>query len=364
MSYGLRDQSSESDIDIPDAPSSDYVSLAPTNISTTETNFQNEALTAGTEPTSPVMSTHRIAWPKWDGKTKSFPFFLAQLRVRVAVATDQTGQIRCFQMVQCLPLEKQYLVAHWFGEGGPDKDYNWEKFADHFALQFEDKQAKKAALEELSRMRQGATQFFTDFVSDFEYKLSVAGGHGWPDEAKLGFLENGINNCLRTALVTVTLPMIYNEWLTQVKLIAGRVESLASYRPKGSTGTKTWYLDLPSSTNLSNTGSGEPTAAPRKDSTGDTIMGGTDLNALAAAVVQAIEANHQGRRKAGKGKPRAPWRTREAFGKLVERGVCVRCEKTGHMGRNCPDFRAPSNPSTFVKEVDTSANGESDSGKE
>ena len=108
-------------------------------------------------------------------------------------------------------MEKQHLVGHWFQQGGKNADYNWSEFADHFALQFEDKQARKAALEELSRMRQGATQYFTDYASDFEYKLAIAGGQSWPDEARLGYLEVGLNKVLRTALVITTLPTSYNE---------------------------------------------------------------------------------------------------------------------------------------------------------
>lgn len=297
--------------------------------------------------TIPIMSTEKIAWPQWDGTTTSFPFFLARLKIRAKAASkvaSTDGQIVCYQMVETLPAYKQHLVAQWFTTGGKNRDWDWEEFAEHFALQFEDKQARKAAIEELSRMRQGASQYFTEYVSDFEYKLSVADGMGWNEEAKLGFLESGINKALRSALVTVVLPEgKYNDWITAVKLVAGKLESLADYRPKGSTTTKTWYLPQPGTAVHYTPNPQPPASAPRLDHQGDTVMGNSDIQLL-QSLINVLQGQQSMPNPQSHNRPRAPWRDAAAFAALVAQGVCSRCERPGHFGRNCPHFRPALNP--------------------
>lgn len=302
------------------------------------------------------MATEKIAWPKWDGKTSNFSFFLTQLETRAELAVEASMKAKtvCFQMVQCLPPEKQHLVQFWFKEGGPKKDWNWKDFAAHFALQYEDKQAKKTALEELSRMRMGAAQYFTDFMSDFEYKLALAGGSGWPAEARLGYLETGLNGRLRAALVTLDLPEDYNAWTEKVKLTAGRLEGLADYRPKGSTQTSTYFLSQPGSVSIrGGSDSAKGSSAGKKDFEGDTIMGNTSINALVAALTAAMRDQGSGGEKRNSGssdsRPRAQWKSSEAYQKLVEKDLCGRCEKPGHWSRNCPTYKAARRPAQVTR---------------
>lgn len=289
------------------------------------------------------LQADKVPWPKWDGRVESFDFYIQQLRMRTELC-ERSANIKCYMMVQTLPEAKKHLIAEWFKTGGEDGKWDWAKFLDFFDLQFANKQAKKAALEELSRMRQGRSQWFTDFVSDFEYKLSVAGGSGWPVSAKLGYLETGINEALQTQLVALDLPENdYSKWLAQVKRVAGKMEALPGYRPRGSTSTKTWYLTQPGTAIPSTVGPlAESATKITVDAQGDTIMGNTSINAIVAAVVSAMKSSGQTRQSDSR--PRAPWRTKEAFGRLMELGVCVRCEKAGHLGKNCPNFRPAANP--------------------
>lgn len=347
MTYRVPDDSidptSDSDAFLSPLPSPTAIPLSPVLPSAMST--QNIDMPNTLPGSSASFGGPKIPWPKWDGTTASFLFFLTQLKVRVKTGCNgYPPELICYHMIQTLPPEKQRLVGHWFENGGPDRDYDWKKFADHFSLQFENKQAKKAATEELSRMRQGSTQYFTDYVSDFEYKLAIAGGIGWPDEVRLSLLQTGINTALKTMLVSVSLPDDkYDDWMTTVKIIAGKMESLATYRPNGSTQTKTWFLRQPGSVGYTGSSGSGTAPAPRVDAMGDTIMGGSNINAIVAAVVGAMNARGRGN-GAADGRPRAAWKTKDVFSRLMERGLCIRCEKSGHMGRNCPEFRAAANP--------------------
>ncbi|KAI0990796.1 hypothetical protein K3495_g17391 [Podosphaera aphanis] len=43
-------------------------------------------------------------------------------------------------------------------------------------------------------------------------------------------------------------------------------------------------------------------------------------------------------------KPSAPWRTEEEILDLREKGVCLRCEKPGHVSRFCRKYGPPKRP--------------------
>jgi hypothetical protein len=317
--------------------------------------------------------SRRIPWPKWSGEIEDYAFYHQRLACRIEEATSElSNKMICYQMVETLPEKKQKLVADWFGSGGENGDWAWTEFLEHFITQFENKQAKEEAAEDLSRIRQGATQWFKDFLSDFEYKLTIAGGRKWPDSMRVALVRSGINLTLKTALSTKVLAVNnYTEWMRIVKVVAGQIENLPSYRPKGSppSQAKTWHLRQPGTVGYSaappNIG-GTSSPSPKVDSQGDTIMGGTAINAIVAAVVSAMN-DKKGKGKGGNdSRPRAPWRTPEAFRRLMDKGVCSRCEKPGHMGRNCPEFRAAVNPkSTQVATADTTvATAKEDENKE
>jgi hypothetical protein len=51
-----------------------------------------------------------------------------------------------------------------------------------------------------------------------------------------------------------------------------------------------------------------------------------------------------GNRGRGGGKPKAPWRPREEFRRLLDSGACTRCTRAGHQSRECPTFAAAPRP--------------------
>ena len=171
---------------------------------------RRQAILSASSSTTPLSPNPKkeSPWPNWDGRTGSFLNFRSQLRVKIEEDRHLLGSDRavCYGMLQTLPDNKKARAHGWFDRGGPDGSYRWEAFLGEFTALFEDKQARQTAGEQLTRMRQGSSQFFVDFLQDFEYKLQQCGGTNWAGNAKVMLLNASINTSLRTALVTVDLP--------------------------------------------------------------------------------------------------------------------------------------------------------------
>ena len=242
-------------------------------------------------------------WPKWDGKRESYKGYTHSLRVKIDVDWDMLGSNKaiCLDMINTLPVEKRPRVMHWFQRGGPNDDYDHELFLNHFDENFEDKQAIRAAGEDLTRMRQGAHQPFSNFMNDFEFKLAQADGVEWPGSAKINYLNIGPNERLRAALVPITLSNTnYTMFVSQVRDVAGKLEALNDYVPSGGAkSTKTDYI--PRHGKVSGTLLGTNDHPPKKrsssphpptfDSDGDTPMtgvNGMDMKTL-TALIHAIQ---------------------------------------------------------------------------
>ena len=292
-------------------------------------------------------------WPVWDGKTNSFKTHACLLRVKIEEDRNILGTDRaiCMGMFNSIPADKRPRISHWFETGGPTGGYDWEEFLGVLKDKFEDRQAKQTAGDQLSRMRMGVTQHFADYLQDFEFKLSQCDGLGWPDPTKIIYLNNSINSKLREKLVSKSLPDDdYTKWTRKVQDVASRLESLPSYRPKGSTNTKTWYLGQGSNgRHAQDTPEQSETQTPKVDHDGDTLMTGVSGLSISnlATLINAIQGNRnrgsgRGRSRQsreGNDRPRAPWRTQDAIRRLAAENKCFRCEKVGHHSHQCPTYR-------------------------
>lgn len=92
-------------------------------------------------------------------------------------------------------------------------------------------------------------------------------------------------------------------------------------------------------------------------------MGGTVASVKSPQVRKGKEAN-KGKNKS---KPRAPWRSKTEFKRLLDEGLCTRCSYAGHPSKECPNFRAAQRPLRQVNAVQSKSDefsDQSDSGKE
>lgn len=279
-------------------------------------------------------------------------------------------------MIDTLPDEKKTRVAAGFEESARQNNFSWQNFVEHFRQQFDDKEARQAASEYVTRMEQGFNQLFLDFLKDFEYRIAPC-REAYNSLGKSMQLKASLNTRLRRALVGVKLPLLenYQAWVEGVAEVAADLEGLNDYRPKNAkhTGTK---LGAPKGVSV-------PEERKRDyDDDGDYKMG--ESNALIAAIQKLVLRKDEGliaglgdkadkgknnkRRSGGKApaKPRAPWRTKEEFRKLVQKDLCTRCRKSGHKGRFCDKFGPPARPETPVGAIGEGEDSETDedSGKD
>lgn len=289
-----------------------------------------------------------VAWPKWDGSNENFAFLIHQMQVKIEEDLHLLGTSRaiCLGMIATLPDEKKPRVAQWFMRGGENEAYDWRDFINHFHDEFEDKQARIAAGYTLSRMRQGSQQYFHDFLQDFEHKLTQCGGDTWGSAAKVIYLNAGIYDTLRDALIPAKLPSYndYARWVAEVYEVASKLEARSGYQPKGSRATKSWFEVRPGT----NPTSAREFTKTQTDSDGDTLMSG--VNALLASLAQ--ERSRKGGDEELPSKPRAPWRSKEDFKRLKDNGLCVRCGRAGHISYRCPTHRPAKRCGTGLSAVE------------
>jgi hypothetical protein len=151
--------------------------------------------------------------------------------------------------------------------------------------QFKDKQAKQAAGSKLARIRMGDAQFFNDFLDDFEYLLGIAGEFEFISASKIIGLNSSINTTLKRNLVILQLQDDdYDTWVSMVRTVAGRLEALPEYRPRGTKNTVTWFLKEPG---LVSEAPAPRITKPGIDRDGDVIMEGVnklEIKILIAAI--------------------------------------------------------------------------------
>lgn len=325
-------------------------------------------------PINPPVSINRSALPKWSGNSQDFSFYINRLQARIerewAPFVDPCSI--CLDMIDTLPEDKKSRVAAWFEDKSRTNSFDWQVLVEHFRNQFDDKEARQSASEYVTRMEQGYNQLFLDFLKDFEYRIAPC-REAYTPLGKSMQLKSSLNTRLRRALVGVRLPPLenYTAWVAGVAEVAADLEGLNDYRPNNAKYTAT-KLGTPKGVTV------HEEHKSNVDEEGDYKMGG---NALLAAIERLVlkEDNTvaglgNGKKRSKKienfgetkmpGKPRAPWRTKEEFAKLIRKRLCVRCGKSGHVGRFCSMFGPPTRPEPSVGAVCEESSSDEHSGNE
>ncbi|KAI1006398.1 hypothetical protein K3495_g1823 [Podosphaera aphanis] len=286
-------------------------------------------------------------WPMWDGMITSINSHVFQMKVKIEEQRGMLGSDRnvCLSIFNSIPSEKHPRILNWFETGGPDLKYNWVDFLEHLKAQFGDKQARQVAGNLFNRMRMGSCQYFSDFLTEFEIKLSQCGGTRRDDESKISLLETAINAPLRQLLLSKSMPTDdYQKWVSKVRVVAARLENTPSYRPSGSAGRKTWYLPQNGSASFFISKNSKDKAGPSLDSDGDTKVGGINAMKSLQTIISALNGVNKNLYQS---KPRAKWRSLDEFKRLSQEGKCIRCQKKGHDTRLCPKYRAAKRPANL-----------------
>jgi hypothetical protein len=238
----------------------------------------------------------------------------------------------CYNIIQSLPEDKRNRVARWY-----DEPWEYEKFLEKMKSQFENKQARQAAGSKLSRIRMEASQYFDDFLDDYEYTLGIAGEANFTNASKIISLNALINASLKRQLVTLDLPdEDYDTWVKQVRVVAGRLEFLPEYRPKGDKNTTTWYLSEPGLTPNTPAQNGPQEAVDRDGDVAMEEVNHIDINSLAAAIHAFATGGRpriQRKNQQKNRRPVATWLFQNEIERLKSKGLYFRCKKSGHSAR-------------------------------
>ncbi|POS81656.1 hypothetical protein EPUL_006751, partial [Erysiphe pulchra] len=215
---------------------------------------------------------------------------------------------------------------------GEDEHFNWKEFLEECNVQYFDQIGADKAERKLSKMRQGESQYFRNFLQEWELQLEYAGGREWPDSTKINHLRQSVSEKIREKFPVLGLPRHdYTKWVTKITEVAAIMEDSDRFiRPAEAKTTQFASRNgLLSSEYLA----GQPenqritenstSSAPQLDYEGDTTMQGMKLELQRLAnVINKISVDGSGSKRKNNNnekKPSAPWRTESEVAILREK---------------------------------------------
>jgi hypothetical protein len=93
---------------------------------------------------------------------------------------------------------------------------------------------KQKALHNLHNIVQGESESFASFYPRFEKEISNADAGDWPDDSKISYLQNALNNKIKQALVNAPPSEIdsYTKLATKCEYLSSRMELLGQWIQK------------------------------------------------------------------------------------------------------------------------------------
>ncbi|OJD12533.1 hypothetical protein ACJ73_09335 [Blastomyces percursus] len=193
---------------------------------------------------------------------------------------------------------------------------------------FLDPTLQAQALDWLNRTRQKDTPLAI-YLPEFDCKLLEAGGQNWDDVVKINMLHKNLSYQLYDRSVGRPKPSTYSEYCADLRLLDNDLSQLRVLQNRrGSRRTNTYALNH----------SAAP-SAPEPEP---------------MDWVPHVSA----------GRPRIPNVSGKDAADRIARGVCIRCDKPGHIARQCPNAIVPSRPSPRVSAAAPSPADKQEQGKE
>ena len=260
---------------------------------------------------------------KFNGEDLSlYPQFRGKLEAKVEIDADAIGTEgdRVWFAFNRLTGTAAARIYPWISTFKNTLFFTLPGFFKQMDIAFQDPSLRDKALSKLNTLRQG-NRSFSELVSEFDRLLLEAGGYGWDDSVKKGYLKASFNQALRDRLITVEEKDTYEDFCLQVKGVADR---LAEYRrfTGGINGSRN-----PGSTAPATTNSGASVVGDSMDWEPSTSR-----------------ATRPPRRNAA----RAKWVTKGEMDKRRETGLCLRCGAGGHRVKECP-FLPARNPNDTLR---------------
>jgi hypothetical protein len=241
----------------------------------------------------PVTSTsrpkHSLPQPEYTHEDPSlYPQFrglLAQ-KLRVdALACGDSESDRVWYGFACLKGVASSRIFPWIDYAQKvGASLTIQGFLGQLDTAFSDPQKAQKAISKINQIRQGKRSF-REFLHEFEQTLLEAGGWGWDDVIRKGYLKASINYKLKTLLVSQVEPPTYTAYVDLLRLTSDNLEALerTSWRTRAPSPTQPQPMDW------------QPTNAAR---TGDFVP-------------------------------------KDIQEKRLRAGECIKCGNIGHIARTC-----------------------------
>jgi hypothetical protein len=268
---------------------------------------------------------------KYDGINKAlYPQFESQLRAKLIIDRDAIGgAYECvWYAFACLKDEAAAKVHSWMMVYACPGTVDWatlDALFAHMQLLFQEKELRQKALTKLNVLRQG-NRPFGDLVGELNTLLMEAGGHGWDDAVKCGYLNAAISYNMRTALVGVKKEVVFEDYCQQLGVIADQLEELTRIAAKGKGRNRSM---LPLSTNKSS--STPQDSAP------------TYRTPPAPTTVNSDNMDWQPTVASATNQRRAKLVSKQEMEKRKQQNRCFRCGGSGHRINQCP-YLPPKSP--------------------
>jgi len=259
-------------------------------------------------------------------KPELFPQFESKLQSKLIIDAAAIGG-PYEQLWYAFGRLKDYAAARihpWMEIYGKDRhgvsEGTLDMFFEEMRFAFKDPQLQQKALARLNTLRQGKRDF-REFLGEFEQLLLEAGGHGWDNNVKRGFLDAAINQDMRKALISVERKTELTAYCRQLQEVAIRIEEFN--RIENTRVSRRARPAIPPTR--------PPAFTPQKAmSPGpdpmDWASAGADINAVKPRAKLVPAGEVEARRREGR---------------------CLRCGASGHFISRCP-YRAPVKPAARV----------------
>jgi zinc knuckle protein/retrotransposon gag protein len=243
---------------------------------------------------------------RFEGRRTDFKAWTAQMWAKLSVDMgEEPDSVRFWYTHSRLGGSALNQITPWVAalvKTQPEPDKNaLQGLMNQLSNAYDDPEDAERAVRKLNSLRQDKRSF-GKYLATFERTLLEAGGLTWDDVVKKSMLAKGLSADIQKALVATPVPASYDAYCSLLHTVSHNLESL---RTKERTEWST---------------RGSKKQAPAEDST-------MDWEPTATVQVASTKARTKLKGKA-----------------LKFRGQCYRCQKDGHMARDCPESSADEAP--------------------
>lgn len=254
---------------------------------------------------------HSLSTPdQFTGEDESiFPQFKGLLEAKLEIDSQAIGleKERVWYAFGRLTGKAAGRIYPWMEASKGTNKFTVAEFLKQLDAAFADPQKQAKALSKINQIRQGNREF-REFLREFEQTLLEAQGWKWDDQVRKGYLKAAINRELRDRLVTQEEPILYSEYVAQLRRITDNLQEIKAWDSRRGHLTRANHNTLPQAS--PDRMEWEPTRTSA--ATGQGFSSRLPQGQRATSVTQA---ERQKRR---------------------ENGACVRCGSINHWVSACP----------------------------